>query len=125
MKNVDTRTVYNRTLVGIAALLFSTTAVVSAQSGPSYSQLVAAHPGWVQVPGELVRPDCIHQIPAGASVSISDDSKAGEDVIQNGAVIAHYEACPEEPVLTRQRGGFQPGPTGNGWVEDSNWLVSL
>ena len=123
MKNIaSTRTLYNRALAGIATLLFITPAILSAQSGPSYSQLVAAHPGWVQVPGELIRPDCIHQIPAGASVDISDDSKAGEDVTLNGAVIAHYEACPEAPASTRH---VVPGPVGNGWVEDSNWLVSL
>jgi hypothetical protein len=123
MKNVaSTRTLYSRALVGIATLLFSTPAILTAQSAPSYGQLVASHPGWVQVPGELIRPDCIHQIPAGASVSISDDSKAGEDVIQNGAVIAHYEACSESPVPTRH---VTPGPTGNGWVEDSNWVTPL
>lgn len=126
MKNVAcTQALYNRAFVGIATLLLGTTAMLSAQSTPSYNQLVAAHPGWVQVPGELIRPDCIHQIPAGASVSISDDSKAGEDIIQNGAVIAHYDACSEEPIVTRQRGGFEPGPVGNGWVEDSNWVLSL
>ena len=126
MKNlISTRPVYNRALIGIATLLFSATAMLSAQSAPSYSQLVAEHPGWVQVPGELIRPDCIHQIPAGASVDISDDSKSGEDVTMNGQVIAHYEACSEEPIVTRQRGAFTPGPTGNGWVEDSNWHVSL
>ncbi len=123
MKNfASTQALYQRALAGIATFLFVSTAMLTAQAGPSYSKLVAEHPGWVQVPGELIRPECIHQIPAGASVDISDDSKAGEDVIQNGEVIAHYETCPEAPVPTRH---VTPGPVGNGWVEDSNWLLSL
>jgi hypothetical protein len=120
-----TRTIHNCVLFGIATFLFIASGMVSAQPTQTYSQAVAAHPDWVQVPGELIRPDCIHQIPAGAVVNISDDSRVGDDVILNGEVIAHYEACPEEPIMTRQPGGFVPGPTGNGWVEDSDWLLSL
>jgi len=123
-----TRTIHHRILLGIATFLFVTSGMLSAQAGQSYHQLIAAHPDWVQVPGELIRPDCIHQIPAGATVNISDDSRAGDDVILNGEVIAHYEACPEEPIPTRQLGsdfGYDPGPTGNGWVEDSQSDVPL
>jgi hypothetical protein len=126
MKSVvsTTRTTRNRVLFDIATFLFIASGMLSAQVGQSYRQLTAAHPGWVQVPGELIRPDCIHQIPAGAKVNISDDPQAGDDVILNGEVIAHYDACPEEPIPTRHLGP-DPGPTGNGWVEDSQWDVSL
>lgn len=45
-------------------------------------------------------------------------------MILNGEVIAHYDACPEEPIPTRHL-DLEPGPTGDGWVEDSQWDVSL
>jgi len=46
MKNfTSTRTFCNRAFAGIATLLFVTTAMLNAQSAPSYAQLLAAHPG--------------------------------------------------------------------------------
>jgi hypothetical protein len=86
------------------------------------------HPGWVQIPGELIRPDCVHEIPNGARVEVENGQVTG-DVTLNGARIAHYDACPEDAIITRPRGRTEnlsntPG-TGNGWVEASLWDVSL
>ena len=53
------------------------------------------------LPGQLIRPDCVHEIPNGARVEISKDGKVTGDVTMNGQVIAHYDACPEAPIPTR------------------------
>ncbi|HTR22985.1 MAG TPA: hypothetical protein VMI10_03310 [Terriglobales bacterium] len=111
-------------VLSVLATFLVTSGMLNAQPSQTYSQAVAAHPDWVQVPGELIRPDCIHQIPAGATLSVSNDPKGGDDILQNGQVIAHYEACPEDAIVTRKSGGLVPSP-GNGWVEDSDWVVSL
>jgi len=117
----------NRALLGLTTLLVAS-GMLNAQPKLTYSEAVASHPDWVQIPGELIRPDCIHQIPAGATVSISDDANAGDDIILKGQVIAHYEACSEEAIVTRQSpsqpGGLVPS-VGNGWVEDTNWAPKL
>jgi len=94
----------------------------------TYSEALAQHPGWVQIPGELIRPDCVHAVPSGAKVTIGADGMSG-DVSFNGEVVAHYDPCPESPVVTRPSGmgdslQNEP-PSGNGWVEASNWLISL
>jgi hypothetical protein len=86
------------------------------------------HPGWVQAPGMLIRPDCVHEIPNGAKVEMVDDQITG-DVTLNGALVAHYDPCPEDGVLTRPRGrtkalAHAPG-TGNGWVEASQWETPI
>jgi len=102
--------------------------IASAQTKLTYSEAKMAHPDWVQVPGELIRPDCVHALPNGAAVSIRKGS-AGEDVMFNGVLIAHYDPCPEAPILTRPsstgEGLLQDPGTGNGWVEASQWLASL
>jgi hypothetical protein len=86
------------------------------------------HPGWIQIPGELIRPDCVHEIPNGARVETANGQATG-DVTLNGARIAHYDACLEGAVITRPRGRTgslsTPPGTGNGWVEASQWEVSL
>lgn len=116
-------------------ILFALSAVVlisaaaSAQMKLTYQHARMDHPNWVQVPGELIRPDCVHEIPSGAAVEIGSDGQSTGDVSLNGVLIAHYDACPETPIATRPRGsngGLDSDPgTGNGWVEASNWLVSL
>lgn len=111
-------------LAAMAAFLFVTSGIAGAQAAKTYHQIAEEHPGWVQVPGQLTRPDCVHQIPAGANVEISDDPRAGDNVTLNGEVIAHYDPCPEAPIDTRHP-GHAPGPTGNGWVEHSQWDVPL
>jgi len=75
-----------------------------------------AHPGWVQIPGALIRPDCVHEVPNGALL------QENGDVFLGGALVAHYDECPEAPVRTRPlnqlAAQFVDAPgTGNGWVE--------
>jgi len=118
-------------------------AVALAQTDRSQSS--TDHHGWVQIPGELIRPDCVHEIPNGATVEVhenenenenengNDDERMTADVTLNGALIAHYDACPEAAVITRTRTrtrartmglAHTPG-TGNGWVEADQWNVPL
>lgn len=83
--------------------------------------------GWVQIPGELIRPECVHEIPNGARVETKEGQITG-DVTLNGALLAHFDACSEEAVKTRTQSqaksvGRTPG-TGNGWVEASQWYDS-
>jgi hypothetical protein len=116
-------------LSSIAVFLLATSGMLSAQQNITYSQGRSEHPDWVQVPGELIRPDCVHEIPNGATVEVGNDGQVSGDVMLNGVLIAHYEDCPEAPIITRPTGfgealANDPG-TGNGWVEASNWLVSL
>lgn len=116
-------------LCSIALFLFATSGMLSAQQPTTYSEAKLQHPDWVQVPGELIRPDCVHEIPNGATVEVGSDDQISGDVRMNGVLIAHYEDCPEAPIITRPLGASNslendPG-TGNGWVEASNWLVSL
>jgi len=109
--------------LSLTAFLFAASGSLSGQSAQSYEQLVAAHPDWVQVPGQLMRPDCVHKIPIGARVEISKDGQPSGDVTLNGAVIAHYDPCPEAPISTRHFGTpdrtLNHPPTFNGWVETS------
>lgn len=101
----------------------------TAQEEVNPSQATIDHPGWVQIPGALIRPDCVHGIPSGATVEASSDGRITGDVTLNGAFIAHYDACPEKAIVTRPRKRTQslPNPpgTGNGWVEDSQWDIPL
>jgi hypothetical protein len=123
MKNVITsRTIHNRVLASVATFLFMASGMLNAQAGKTYSQLTAEHPGWTQVPGALVSPDCVHQIPNGAKVGASA-GRAGEDVTLNGQLIAHYDPCLEASISTRQL--VQDPGTGNGWVEASQWNTAL
>ncbi len=120
------RSIHNRILGSVAIFLSVTTGMVSAQTGKTYSQLKMEHPDWVQIPGELIRPDCVHAVPKGAHIEIGEDGQSG-DVTLKGAFVAHYDPCPEAPVSTRHIGdqGQEPGPTGNGWVEASQEELSL
>jgi hypothetical protein len=122
----------NRVLCGAATFLFATSGILAAQAGQTYEQLVAAHPGWVQVPGQLIRPDCVHEIPNGASVEITTDGQATGDVTLKGEVIAHYDPCPEAPIRTRHvdtaaetPDSAKSAPVFNGWVEASQEDLSL
>jgi hypothetical protein len=116
----------NRILSSAAAFLFATSAMMGAQATASYDQLKAQHPGWMQIPGKLIRPDCVHQVPSGAQIEVGSDGQPTGDVKMNGTVIAHYESCPEESIDTRHISEGQQDPgTGNGWVEAAQWDVSL
>src|SRR5450755_92079 len=109
-------------LCGLA--VSSTNCIAQAQT-PS-SAAAAKHSGWVQIPGELIRPDCVHEIPKGATVEVANGQVTG-DVTLNGALYAHYDACSEAAVVTRRRtekSSNAPG-TGNGWVEADAWQAPL
>jgi hypothetical protein len=124
------KSVINRGLLSSAVLfLFAASAVLSAQT-KSYGQLQAEHPGWMQIPGRLIRPDCVHQVPSGALIELGSDGNPTGDVKLNGKVIAHYDSCPEQSIDTRflgSQGGQSPNPSGygDGWVEASQWELSL
>jgi len=121
----------HRILSSAAAFLFAASGIVSAQAvSKSYVQVKAEHPGWIQIPGKLIRPDCVHQVPSGARIEFGSDGQPTGDVKMNGKVIAHYDSCPEESIDTRymgSQGGSSPNPSGygNGWVEASQWELSL
>jgi hypothetical protein len=93
------------------------------QAESNTSQAAREHPDWVQVPGELIRPDCVLEIPSGANVEIVNGQVTG-DVTLNGVLIAHYDACPEDAINTRHQAATQKldqPPSGNGWVEQGQW----
>jgi hypothetical protein len=115
------------TLVGLSIY-----AVAQAQT-PTQGHIGNAsqnHSGWVHIPGELINPNCVHEIPNGARVEVDEHGQMTGDVTLKGAPYAHYAACPDEPVVTRPQAGTPnlaaPGTTAtNGWVEASAWNVSL
>jgi len=84
--------------------------------------------GWVQVPGMLVRADCVHEIPKGAKVAIENDTVTG-DVRIGGVLVAHYDPCPEAPEITRPRESAPSRSSapaiGNGWVEAAQKNLAL
>ena len=91
---------------------------------------VLEHPTWAQLPGALIRPDCVHEIPKGARVEIGNDGNLTGDVTLNGELVAHYDSCPEKAVVTRQTAVTQNAvhsqeTTGNGWVEDDEYNAPL
>ncbi len=99
-----------------------------AQAQTSHNQSSTEHSGWVQIPGELIRPDCVHEIPNGATVEVHDDQTT-VDVTLEGVVIAHYDACREEAIITRphvRTEGLAHAPgSGIGRIEADLWNVPL
>ena len=100
-----------------------------AQTQTTMNEAAAQHPDWVQIPGQLMRADCVHELPNGARVEIGSNGQITGDVTLDGALIAHYDACPESAIITRPRarteGLAQDPGTGNGWVEADQWNVPL
>ena len=100
-----------------------------AQTTPTANEANSTHPGWAQSPGQLIRPDCVHEIPKGAMVELTSDGQISGDVTVNGVLIAHYDPCSESAVITRPRGRTEnlatPFGTGNGTVEASELNVAL
>jgi hypothetical protein len=100
-----------------------------AQAQSPASEAGADHPGWVQSPGQLIRPDCVHEIPKGAMVELTNDGQISGDVTLDGVLVAHYDPCSENAVITGPRGPIEnltsPPGTGNGWVEASALNVAL
>ncbi len=125
------KSVINHRILSSAALfLFAASSMVSAQVTKSYSQLKAEHTGWMQIPGRLIRPDCVHEVPSGAQIEFGSDGQPTGDVKMNGKVIAHYDSCPESSIDTRflsSQSGNSPNPSGygDGWIEASQWELSL
>jgi hypothetical protein len=78
----------------------------------------------------LIRADCVHEIPDGAHVTIQNDQVTG-DVTLSGVRVAHYDPCPEAPVVTRPAGGRAPnlspppGTPAEGWIEAIDKHVPL
>jgi hypothetical protein len=124
-----------------AMFLFGMSGILSAQAMPkpqTYQDLRAAHPDWVQVPGKLMRADCVHEVPNGARIVMGNDGQPTGDVMLNGQLYAHYDTCSEAPISTRHLaaapgtptqapGTPSPttGPPFSGWVEDSQEQLSL
>src|SRR5579863_1145254 len=110
---------------GLVAAAPFTASIAQAQTDAS--QLVLQHPGWIQVPGALVRPDCVHEIPSGASIKMENGKVTG-DVSLNGSIIAHYDPCSEDATVrlpkTPSDDSAITNATGNGLVEASYWVDS-
>src|SRR5580693_5155063 len=83
-------------------LAFGLSSAARAQQADATAVSLKAHPGWVQVPGALIRPDCVHEVPLGAKIG------ANGDITLAGSVVAHYDACPEPAIITRPQGGVTP-----------------
>jgi len=112
---------------GLALSCLSSYASAQAQN---VSEAVAEHPNWAQLPGELIRPDCVHEIPKGSRVEIGKAGNLTGDVTLNGALIAHYDSCPEQGIVTRQSAATPTAAkpevaTGNGLVEDDRYNAPL
>jgi hypothetical protein len=112
---------------GIAAPGLSSYASAQARS---VSAAIAEHPNWAQLPGALIRPDCVHEIPKGAKVEIGTDGNLTGNVTLKGELVAHYDSCPEQAVITRQSAATQSAvqsgaTTGSGWVEDDQYNAPL
>jgi hypothetical protein len=118
-----TRQIIHASIIAtVAAMGLCFSMAVQAQQAAAIDivALKKAHPTWVQVPGQLIRPDCVHELPKGAHVEIVGDKITG-DVTMGGRVIAHYDACPEPGISTRgikNLASAMAPTTGNGWVED-------
>jgi hypothetical protein len=125
---------HSKSVITGTMFLLGMTGILSAQvkqPEQTYKQLTDAHPDWVQVPGKLMRPDCVHEVPNGAKIVIGEDGNPTGDVMLNGAVISHSEPCSEAPISTTHTvspvnaPGHVPQPPFNGWVEDSQEDLSL
>ncbi len=112
------------TIVALTSTFCLSSVAQAQQADEAVTISKKAHPGWVQVPGALIRPDCVHEVPQGAQIGANGDITVG------GALVAHYDDCPEAPLTTRPRNGVTPrfvdAPgTGNGWVESIQYDVPL
>src|SRR5579871_6154826 len=80
-------------LSSITLFLFVASGMLSAQQNQTYSQARLDHPDWVQVPGELIRPDCVHEIPSGATVEVGNDGQISveRDIARDLAVVSNLD----------------------------------
>jgi len=105
-------------MIAAAAIACCFASAAQAQLAERAVNSLKDHPDWVRVPGAWARPDCVHEVPNGARV------EENGNITLAGAVIAHYDACPEKPISTldRPRDGQKAAegtPCGMGcnWVE--------
>lgn len=109
-------------LCGLVVAAPFTSPIAEAQTDAS--QIALQHPGWIRVPGALVRPDCVHRIPKGAGPRIENGRDTG-DVSLNGNIIAHYDPCTEDATIrfAQETHGSSviTNSTGSGAVENSFW----
>jgi hypothetical protein len=115
----------------VAAAAMACCFALAAQAQPAARAMTSLkdHPDWVRVPGAWVRPDCVHEIPNGAKV------EENGDITLAGAVVTHYDRCPEMPISTRDRSGDGQNPNQgtpspcssecSGWVEEVEASFSL
>lgn len=126
-----TMTMAAATLCGLLFAGSVTSSVAQAQT--SYSEAVKQHPDWAQMPGELIRRDCVHEIPKGATLEFAKDGSLSGNVTLHGELIAHYDACPEKAIVIGAQNGNhdvaeaaeKEEAVGNGWVEDDQWNAPL
>jgi hypothetical protein len=114
-------------LGGLAVSGFSSYAGAQARN---VNEAIAEHPSWAHLPGALIRPDCVHEIPKGAKVEIAKDGSLTGNVTLKGELLAHYDSCSENAVITRQSAATQSAvqsatTTGSGWVEDDQYNAPL
>jgi hypothetical protein len=57
--------------------------------------------GWVRMPGAIVRRECVHEVPKGATVDENGNVRVGV------SLVAHYNRC-TEPVRLTQRNQLAP-----------------
>lgn len=132
--------IIHKRVLFIAAMFLFASGILNAQQAKTHGQIVAAHPDWVQVPGEIIRPECVHQIPLGAKVEVGEDGSPTGDVSLKGQVFAHFNACSDNAIITRstlRNLGHTPLPCQhppckigvepdviNGWVEGATWCLA-
>jgi hypothetical protein len=120
------------TLVTVLLLFFvAGLATNSKAQSITYEQARMQHPDWVEAPGGLIRPDCVHEIPKGAAVELQDDGSG--DVRLEGEIIAHYDPCPEASIAPPSLGNNSDELTKNpdsssglnGWLLFANATFNL
>jgi hypothetical protein len=115
-------------LITCATVLGLSTYAV-AQAASNTGNALLDHPGWVHVPGELVNPACVHQVPKGAVIEVNQNGQMTGEVTVNGSRYAQYAPCPDAPVVMRPQGQTPnvtpPIGTTDGWVETAYRYVSL
>lgn len=112
-------------LVSLGLLPLTFTETAWSQASPGASSTASSSPkfyppgvpqGYVSAPGGWTHPSCLHHIPDGADVEALDDGSW--DIVQNGQIIDHYEACSYSDIPASGFTAVGPASYG-GWVEDT------
>jgi|HubBroStandDraft_1064217.scaffolds.fasta_scaffold27440_2 hypothetical protein len=119
-------------LIACVGLLGISTYAIALAQGPgagSTGNPTLDHPGWIHIPGELINPSCVHQLPKGANVEVNGNGQVTGEVTVNGRHYAQYAPCSDAPVVLRPQGQTpgvsSPIGTTNQWVETAERYVSL